>query len=444
MAVTSKDKGKSVVGAPAQRSQGTRKGKRAWRKNVDLDEVEQGLEEVREEERQFGSALHKKKDEDLFVVDTAGDDTVRKRLPKLSTRSLTAAKILAQRSAVPAVHSRSTPSTKSKLTRAEKERLLRIGKKDRKGPLNTLVDHTAQGEGSALMEVSHAASQGAYDVWGAPSTSIAPVKAEHDFKPGSTSAHLPPSRAPNLSYTRSQIATPAVAAPHAGASYNPPAAAHTELLLQAHEIEAQREEKRIKEEAYKTRVLSARNHGYGSGIGMDLDDLVAGEDEEIVEGEDGELIVKKLPQRKTKQQRRRAERAKLEAQALAEKASRKRLSAQVDSARRFSKLTNREQALAAARAAQRKEARMARLRKGLAGVKLGKHVVPKGEVDVQLGEELSESLRGLRVEGSLWRDRFVSMQQRALVEPRAQIQPSKGRKMKVYEKHDFKRFDAQP
>ena len=59
MAVASKDKkeaskGKSAVGAPAQRTQGSRKGKRAWRKNVDLDEVEQGLEEVREEERQFG------------------------------------------------------------------------------------------------------------------------------------------------------------------------------------------------------------------------------------------------------------------------------------------------------------------------------------------------------------------------------------------------------
>ncbi|VDB96656.1 unnamed protein product [Peniophora sp. CBMAI 1063] len=442
MAVAHNDKkAKSVVGAPAQRTQGSRKGKKAWRKNVDLDEVEQGLEEVREEERQFGSALHRKKDEDLFVVDTAGDDTVRKRLPKLSTRSLTAAKILAQRSAVPAVHSRSTPSssTKQKLTRAEKERLLRIGKKDRKGPLNTLVDHTSQGEGSALLEVSHAAKQGTYDVWGAPSTSSAPPKA--DFAPASTNALLPPSRAPNLSHTRSQISAPAVPAPHAGASYNPPAEAHTQLLLQAHSIETEREEKRLKEEAFKARVLAARNHGVGSGVGMDLDDLDASKDVEI---EEGETLVKKLPPRKTKQQRRRALRAKLDARALAEKAARKRLSAQVDSARRFAKLTAQEQAAAALRAAQRKEARLARLRAGLGGVRLGKHVVPRGEVDVQLGEELSESLRGLRVEGSLWRDRFVSMQQRALVEPRAQIQPSKGRKMKVYEKHDFKRFDAQP
>ena len=34
---------------------------------------------------------------------------------------------------------------------------------------------------------------------------------------------------------------------------------------------------------------------------------------------------------------------------------------------------------------------------GLKGSRLGKHRVPEGEVDVQLGEDLSESLRGLKV-----------------------------------------------
>ena len=45
---------KSSVGAPSTRSQSSRKGKRAWRKNVDLDEVEEGLEEIRSEERVHG------------------------------------------------------------------------------------------------------------------------------------------------------------------------------------------------------------------------------------------------------------------------------------------------------------------------------------------------------------------------------------------------------
>ena len=35
--------------------------------------------------------------------------------------------------------------------------------------------------------------------------------------------------------------------------------------------------------------------------------------------------------------------------------------------------------------------------RGLAGTKLGKHKVPEGNVIVQIGEDLSENLRGLKV-----------------------------------------------
>ena len=41
-----------------------------------------------------------------------------------------------------------------------------------------------------------------------------------------------------------------------------------------------------------------------------------------------------------------------------------------------------------------------RLRQGLAGQKFGKHTVQKANIDVQLGEDLTDSLRGLKV--SLW------------------------------------------
>lgn len=39
-------------------------------------------------------------------------------------------------------------------------------------------------------------------------------------------------------------------------------------------------------------------------------------------------------------------------------------------------------------------------KRGLAGQRLGKHKVPEGEVEVQLGEDLSESLRALKVRSS--------------------------------------------
>jgi len=49
--VTSAKKG---LGAPSQHTQGSRKGKRAWRKNVDIGDVEEGLEGLRTEERVTG------------------------------------------------------------------------------------------------------------------------------------------------------------------------------------------------------------------------------------------------------------------------------------------------------------------------------------------------------------------------------------------------------
>lgn len=51
---------------------------------------------------------------------------------------------------------------------AEKERLLKLGKKNRRGPLNSVVDHDQVGEGSALMEVTEAVKEsGKYNVWDA-------------------------------------------------------------------------------------------------------------------------------------------------------------------------------------------------------------------------------------------------------------------------------------
>jgi hypothetical protein len=50
-------KSQSVIGAPAQHNQSSRKGKRAWRKNVDIGEVEDALEGMRAEERVTGLVL---------------------------------------------------------------------------------------------------------------------------------------------------------------------------------------------------------------------------------------------------------------------------------------------------------------------------------------------------------------------------------------------------
>ena len=77
---------------------------------------------------------------------------------------------------------------------------------------------------------------------------------------------------------------------------------------------------------------------------------------------------------------------------------RKRLHASVDAAKSLRKAGDRTLVARAQAAAERRARQEARLAQGgLVGQRLGKHVVRKEEVDVQLGEELSESLRGLQV-----------------------------------------------
>jgi hypothetical protein len=51
-----REKYRSALGAPSQHNQGSRKGKRAWRKHVDIQDVEAGLESLRAEERVTGYA----------------------------------------------------------------------------------------------------------------------------------------------------------------------------------------------------------------------------------------------------------------------------------------------------------------------------------------------------------------------------------------------------
>ena len=72
---------------------------------------------------------------------------------------------------MPAVFSRSTSSLnpdkrKSHISHEEKSRLLRIGKRPRKGPFNSVIDPLEFGSGSATLELSEAVkASGTYDPW---------------------------------------------------------------------------------------------------------------------------------------------------------------------------------------------------------------------------------------------------------------------------------------
>lgn len=426
------------VGAPSQLAQSSRKGKKAWRKNIDIQPVEQGLESLRSEERVIGSTLHKQTDDQLFVVDTKGDDKVRKSLPRYSKAELTSTKILSQRSAIPAVFSRPTKdsiASRSKVSRADKERLLRIAKRPRKGPFNAVMDHTEFGAGSALIDVSAAVKHsGSYDPW--------TVEEVEEVADGLEYTKKPKIKRPELSHPRDVIEVPAVLEPHQGSSYNPPAAAHDELIMEACRLERRRQEEADRLAEVRRKVADARALATGVTeglpLGMTLDEIPT-DGEPIIQHD--AVVPKKPSTRKTKQQRAKALRLREEKRALAEKAARKKMLATITMVKSLRSTAEKV-------GQQQNQARLARqlalkmkLRKGLAGQRLGKYKVPENEIEVQIGEDLSENLRTLKPEGNLFRDRFRSMQQRALIEPRVPILPTKRAKLKEFEKHAWKRFE---
>lgn len=74
------------------------------------------------------------------------------------------------------------------------------------------------------------------------------------------------------------------------------------------------------------------------------------------------------------------------------------MNASVNDAKAMRKSTAREIAEREKLKEQKRLAQIEKLKKqGLAGQKLGRHKVPEGRVEVQLGEDLSENLRGLKV-----------------------------------------------
>ncbi|KIM41216.1 hypothetical protein M413DRAFT_18869 [Hebeloma cylindrosporum] len=438
---------RSVVGAPSQHNQSSRKGKRAWRKNVNIEDVEEVLEGMRAEERVIGTTLNKMEDGQLFQIDTKGDERIRSALPpRFSSSQLTSAKILAQRSAVPAVFSRVTGSgsnkRKSLLSREEKEKLMRIAKRPRKGPFNSIMDPSEYASGSGIVDLSEAVkASGTYDAW-------APEEVA-EIKDGLENVQKKKAKPPVFAQTRDLIEIPAIVEPHQGTSYNPPVDAHQELLEKAAALEMKRLRDAEKMAEVKTKMeeakLTAEEYDMSVAPGMKVQELHGDEEEQPEEDEEVSTSAKRVPERKTKAQRNRAARLLKEKRALVEKAQRKRLMASINEAKALRK------ANAQTMSAQEKE-REAKLqllaeklkKQGLAGQKLGKHKVPESNVIVQLGEDLTENLRGLKPEGNLFRDRFQSLQQRALIEPRVPVLPKRRKnRMIEYEKHAWKNFDRE-
>ncbi|WWC97570.1 hypothetical protein V866_004454 [Kwoniella sp. B9012] len=435
------------IGAPSTLGQSSRKGKKAWRKNIDITVEEGALERGREEERVTGGSVAQKSNNDLFTVDVTGDIEVGKKARR-AHKPLRSLSILNERSAVPSLTSKPSSSDtktkpKSHISSAEKERLRRIARRSAVHPDDRISS-------ADIRKIDP--SELTKDVWTGTQEEEIVVKGgfgEETIIKKQVKVPTTLAKAREI-YLNSQVENGVhLEIPQGGLSYNPTLESHQSLINDAVQEEMdllKREEEQLKKvEELGGVVENRRNNWVPSEFaeGMAVGPGELSDEEDQSNDEEGEVVVKKQSKRKTTAQRNKALRAKMAQQAAKAELEKRKLHKSVSSVAAYKrelekKMEEQKEKEMIAKLAKAQKAKM-----GLQeGEKIGKYRLNKKRVEVQLGEDLAESLRQVKPEGNLFKDRFLALQKRALIEPRVPVLPKKRvTKFKEYEKHAYKRFE---
>ncbi|KAL3497041.1 hypothetical protein BJX62DRAFT_221562 [Aspergillus germanicus] len=416
----------TTVQAPQQYSQPSRKGKKAWRKNVDVTEVQEGLRLLKDEEIK-GGVLAEQPSEELFVIDTKGSTQIRDSFRKQQKKLLKSDEILAQRSAIGAVDTRKRGS--SKVTDGVIEPSTKKHKSDWVSKKEWQRLKQVAKEGNLLGKSSDG---GIYDPWAdeADPTPLDDPQFDYLEKPKPKVAPDTLKRAP-ISLAANGKAVKAVRTPTAGTSYNPTFEEWDQLLQEQGQKAVDEEKKRLEEErkeAERQRLIEAAQNE---------DSDAKSDDESAWEGfeseyEKPEWLNKKRPERKTKTQRNKIKRRK-EAERLAKWEEQKRKKEdQVAQAKAIAeRLKEQEGQLVSDGDDSSDEGDDSVLRRKPFG---GKIKAPEKPVEVVLPDELQDSLRLLKPEGNLLDDRFRTLIVQGKLESRKPVSQPKKAKREVTEK----------
>ncbi|TQN71126.1 Ribosome biogenesis protein NOP53 [Colletotrichum shisoi] len=440
--------------APQQHKQPSRKGKKAWRKNVDVTEVQDGLDELNKQII-AGGVVAEKDSADLFTLDTVGKIEKRPK-PK---KTLKSDEIIAARSSVPAVSSRKkreneSTKTANGLLPVKRQRTDWVSHKEL-DRLRRVAD--GQEESSIVPQ------EATYDLWGAAApAALAATKAdpstkgEDNFltpvvraKPPKTLKHKP------LSLAASGKQIPAVLKPTGGYSYNPTFDDYAERLEEESAKAVAAEEARLAaEEAERVKREAVARSAAEADAAEARAQLSEWDEDSAWEGfesgVDDDKPSLKRPQRKTQQQRNRIKRRKEAEREAKHQLAMKKKAAQAEQIQQIAaEIAERDASKSALALAKEvgedsdadddddddivDEGRLRRRQ-------LGKMKLPEKDLELVLPDELQDSLRLLRPEGNLLKDRYRSLLVRGRVEARRHIPFKKQARSKLTEKWSYKDF----
>lgn len=422
--------------APATYKQPSRKGKKAWRKNVDVTDVTKGLDELNEEIIK-GGVIAEKPSDALFILDTAGDASLAKKHPRRTSKPLKADEIIAARnSAIPAVSMRKRPGDKTsdgilptKRTRREYVTVKELSR------LRSIAD----GHHESTVEIADAS----YDPWTIvpePVTSDVVKDKRDDKKKAPKSLTEKP-----ISLLASGKQLPAVLKPTGDYSYNPKfedyEARYTEECNKAVEAEKKRLDQ---EEADRLKAEAAARSAAEAEAAEARAELSEWEEDSEWEGfqsggEELRPTVKKQ-KRKTKADRNRIHRRKDEERRLRHEAKTKIRKEQLERIKQIAlEVAARDEASALAKA-EESDSSTASNDEVLRRKQLGKLRLPEKDLELVLPDELQDSLRLLKPEGNLLKDRYRSLLVRGRMESRRRIPFKKQAKSTITEKWSYKDF----
>ncbi|KAH8681648.1 ribosome biogenesis protein Nop53/GLTSCR2 [Xylariales sp. PMI_506] len=427
---------KGSTEAPATYKQPSRKGKKAWRKNVDVTEVEKGLEELNEELIK-GGVVAEKASEDLFTLDTVGDANISKKFPKHTAKKLKSDEIIGARSVIPAVDSRkrSGDKTTDGILPTKRARTGYVTHKEL-----SRLRKVADGHHEEIITITDTA----FDAWAAD----APVEKSddelHDFrndpKKAPRSFHKKP-----ISLAASGKSVPAVTKPTGGYSYNPVFSDYEARLTEESNKAVEAEKQRLAaEEAERLKMEAAARSAAEAEAAEARAELSEWEEDSEWEGfqSGGEELKAsaKRPERKTPAQRNRVKRRKEEERRLKHEEKTKVRKAQLEEIKRLAQeAAEREEARALVQAEESDSGTEAN-DEVLRRKQLGKFKLPEKDLELVLPDELQDSLRLLKPEGNLLKDRYRSLLVRGKMEARRKIPFKKQARMKSTEKWSYKDF----
>ncbi|CAL8343437.1 unnamed protein product [Arctogadus glacialis] len=410
--------------------------KKNWNKHIDVNDVEDYLEDVRLQERTTGGLISDKSDESLFFLD-AGDKKAATRTVvepteettgrRKASRPLKVDLILKNNSLVPVpkdILAYQLPNAKKLRNVAKKaEQLAAIGKVPKKHRPPTKVDGPTK---TTAADAPNNPTRGFYDIWGQETketcdpwylrqTGKAPVKRR--WKWNEKSSLLP----------AVEIIAP-------GGSYNPDFFSHQALLLKAHEVEVKKEKeenKIIKQLAYDKDDRATEESVFQEQVqGLEEEDYDANDFNSACT-----LGILNLVEKKTEKQRKKERVQKIKEQ--------RRLASRYKTGQQQQLFQLRSIKVSLRQREQRTKERQTQRRANQEAEKyrprrLGKLKFTAQDLEVQLTHELTGSLRTLKPEGSVLKDRFKSLQKRNLIEPRERAKFKRRLKIKYVEKRSFR------